>query len=112
MLCTFRTIHTAKTVQFFPRIFCILLLCIDILANNWELIDYVGNARRFVTPHLGADTVDVIDANFIKMRDSSTYFLSMGNFLIQDATNDTCGTLAIVYPVNATTTIGSAVRLE
>ncbi|KAF0711951.1 Aste57867_4973 [Aphanomyces stellatus] len=136
MLRKFRAIHGAKTVQFFLGIFCLLLLCIDILANNWELIDYVGNARRFMTPLLDAETVDDIDANFVfptnmspnnisrvgrfmvdstltavKMRDSSTYFLSMGNFLIQDATNDICGTLAKVYPVNATTTIGSVVRL-
>ncbi|KAF0714525.1 Aste57867_3833 [Aphanomyces stellatus] len=122
--------------KFSSGIFCILLLCIDILANNWELIDYVGNTRRFMTPLLDATRVDDIDANFafptnmspnnisrvgrfmvdstltaVKMRDSSTYFLSMGNFLIQDATNDICGTLAKVYPVNATTTIGSVVRL-
>ncbi|KAF0711950.1 Aste57867_4972 [Aphanomyces stellatus] len=43
----------------------------------------------------------------VKMRDSSTYILSMGNFLIQDATNYICGTLA---KVSATTTIGSVVH--
>ncbi|KAF0711949.1 Aste57867_4971 [Aphanomyces stellatus] len=131
-----RSFHVAKSVQLVLGAFCVALLCIDIVANNWELIDFLGDARHFMTPLLDTESLDAMNANFafptkmspttisrvgrsmvdftitaVKMRDSSTYFLNMGDFLIQDATNDICGTLTKTYPVNATTTIGSAVRL-
>ncbi|KAF0685251.1 hypothetical protein As57867_022743, partial [Aphanomyces stellatus] len=131
-----RIAHVTKYVQVILGTICVVLLCIDIVANNWELIDFVGDAQHLKTPLLDSRSIDDLDTNFVfpitaspvnisrvgrfmlectieavTKRDNSAYFLNMGDFLIQDARNDICRTLVQTYPVNATTTIGSAVRL-
>ncbi|KAF0703834.1 Aste57867_7512 [Aphanomyces stellatus] len=108
--------------------FCVLLICLDVLTNNWELINYVGDGLQLLTPALGVATFDDVQAQFvfsatpgaspstmgkvsrfmtdtflsqINTRDGTSYYLSLGSYVIQDANNDICGVLAQLYTVNA-----------
>ncbi|KAF0712656.1 hypothetical protein As57867_004724, partial [Aphanomyces stellatus] len=114
----------------------VVLLAVDIFANNWQLIDYIGDGRHFMTPLINSPTVDAVEAKYyfpkqmapstvsqvgrymvkaavdaVAADGASSFVLALGNFLIQDANNDICGTLARTYPLNNTVTIGSSVVL-
>ncbi|KAF0703829.1 Aste57867_7507 [Aphanomyces stellatus] len=109
--------------------FCALLICLDVITNNWELINYVGDGLQLLTPFLDLDTFDDVQAQYvfataaspatmskvgrfmtdtvasqITTMDGSSYYLSLGSYLIQDSNNDICGALAQTYPLppNAT----------
>ncbi|KAH9098974.1 hypothetical protein LEN26_016468 [Aphanomyces euteiches] len=118
---------------------CALLLCVDVFANNWELINYVGNAKHFLTPLLDVVSVDDIEVDYvfpvgaspnqvskigrfmldsslaqILNRDGTSYYLSLGSFKVLDSRNDNCGQMVATYlipnaSVNSTVRIGTVV---
>ncbi|KAH9123863.1 hypothetical protein AeMF1_005272 [Aphanomyces euteiches] len=116
---------------------CALLLCVDVFANNWELINYVGNAKHFLTPLLDVVSVDDIEVDYvfpvgaspnqvskigrfmldsslaqILNRDGTSYYLSLGSFKVLDSRNDNCGQMVATYlipnaSVNSTVSVGN-----
>ncbi|KAF0703833.1 Aste57867_7511 [Aphanomyces stellatus] len=109
--------------------FFAILICLDVITNNWELINYVGDSLQLLTPFLDVNTFDDIESQYvfasaaspttmskigrfmtnklasqINTMDGSSYYLSLGSYLIRDTNNDICGALAQTYPlpVNAT----------
>ncbi|CAK4548624.1 unnamed protein product [Aphanomyces euteiches] len=108
--------------------FAAFLVVVDVVYNNWELINYLGNAQYLLTPLLNHPSlVDVAasyafpkeaspallsEAGRFQLNDTITaafgrnpdyYFLTAGGDLIQDASYDICGALAKSYPnVSAT----------
>ncbi|KAF0703828.1 Aste57867_7506 [Aphanomyces stellatus] len=115
--------------------FFAILICLDVITNNWELIDYVGDGLQLLTPFLDLGTFDDVQAQYvfataaspatmskvgrfmtdtvasqIATMDGSSYYLSLGSYLIQDSSNDICGTLVQTYvlpPANTTTSRSS-----
>ncbi|RHZ00426.1 hypothetical protein DYB31_012740 [Aphanomyces astaci] len=108
-------------------LFCAILLTIDVVANDWEIISYVGNGRHFLTPLLDVESVDdmEVDYSFPAMsspngvskigrfmidvalaqlidRTGASYVLSMGSFSINDPSSNLCGSLRQTYPVFGT----------
>ncbi|RHY41853.1 hypothetical protein DYB38_004219 [Aphanomyces astaci] len=106
-------------------VFCLALLCMDVAMNNWDIIDYIGDAKHLLTPLLTIESPDEIAAQFafphgastlhvstigqfmintslaqIQAQDSHSFILSMGSHTIEDSTNDICGRLVQSYPVN------------
>ncbi|KAH9127527.1 hypothetical protein AeMF1_002192 [Aphanomyces euteiches] len=108
--------------------FAAFLVIVDVVYNNWELINYLGNAQYLLTPLLNhpslvdvaasyafpkeASPVLLSEAGRFQLNDTITaafgrnpdyYFLTAGGHLIQDASYDICGALAESYPnVSAT----------
>ncbi|KAH9127528.1 hypothetical protein AeMF1_002193 [Aphanomyces euteiches] len=106
------------------------LVIVDMCYNNWELINYMGNAQYLLTPLYNHGSLHDVALNYVfpteaspsKLseggiymlnstisnaynRDRDYYFLTAGSYLIEDAQNDICGTLAKSYPnVNASMT--------
>ncbi|RLO12283.1 hypothetical protein DYB28_015267, partial [Aphanomyces astaci] len=114
-------------VNRFAGLFCAILLTIDVVANDWEIISYVGNGRHFLTPLLDVESVDdmEVDYSFPAMsspngvskigrfmidvalaqlidRTGASYVLSMGSFSINDPSSNLCGSLRQTYPVFGT----------
>ncbi|KAF0716422.1 hypothetical protein AaE_011100 [Aphanomyces astaci] len=106
-------------------VFCLALLCMDVAMNNWDIIDYIGDAKHLLTPLLTIESPDEIAAQFafphgastlhvstigqfmintslaqIQAQDSHSFILSMGSHTIEDSANDICGRLVQSYPVN------------
>ncbi|KAG9401097.1 hypothetical protein AC1031_009855 [Aphanomyces cochlioides] len=116
---------------------CAVLLCVDVFGNNWELINYVGNGKKFLTPLLDVESTDDMEVDYafpvgaspnqvskigrfmldttltqILNRDGTSYFLSLGSFKILDSRNDNCGQMVATYPipnasVNSTVRVGN-----
>ncbi|RHY24369.1 hypothetical protein DYB32_009870 [Aphanomyces invadans] len=103
---------------------CVFLLCVDMLCNNWEVIDYVGNAKHLLTPLLTIPTTSKLIHQFafprhaspaqvsqigqfminttlahVQTRDSHTYILGTTKHLVKNSDNDICGQLVSSYPV-------------
>ncbi|RHY23844.1 hypothetical protein DYB32_009048 [Aphanomyces invadans] len=106
-------------------VICAVCMVLDVAINNWDLNDYIGNAKTFFTPVL----TKVASANDLKhyfsfptdaspysvssagrfilnhslaaihAREKSHYFLAAGSFVVLDKVNDICRHLADVYPV-------------
>ncbi|ETW05428.1 hypothetical protein H310_03193 [Aphanomyces invadans] len=118
---------TLTLVKRMAGILCASLLTIDVFANNWEIMNYVGNGRHFLTPLLDVDTVDALEARYsfppmkspngvskvgrymiefalaqLLDEDGAAYVLSMGSFAVHDASSNLCGSLVQTYPVIAT----------
>ncbi|KAF0709624.1 Aste57867_5849 [Aphanomyces stellatus] len=134
---TFR--HVPFVMRTGLAIYCAFLVLVDIIANNWELIDYIGNGQTFLTPVLNVATQDDLLAQYtfptaaspltisnagrfminhtlsgIHARDGDNYILTVGDFVIKSAANDICGVLARTYPITAAAnnrTTGSPLRL-
>ncbi|KAF0699216.1 Aste57867_10181 [Aphanomyces stellatus] len=115
--------------------FCAFLVAVDIVGNNWELNNFVGDAKHLYTPLMNINTTDQLVSSFYfpagwsplttsnvgrwmiqtaidQVHDSarSVYHLTMSQHLIQDPTNDVCGTLAKTY-ILTNATVGSVVHL-
>ncbi|RHY07594.1 hypothetical protein DYB25_008166 [Aphanomyces astaci] len=124
----------AKVAKVALGVFCTFLLVVDVSSNNWELIDYVGDAKHLLTPLLAIDSVDTMQDRFtfcdggapsdmsqigqfhinislaqIQARDSNTFILGTTKHLIQDRANDICGEIVQSYPIKDPT--AKSVRL-
>ncbi|RHY90927.1 hypothetical protein DYB35_003736 [Aphanomyces astaci] len=124
----------AKVAKVALGVFCTFLLVVDVSSNNWELIDYVGDAKHLLTPLLAIDSVDTMQDRFtfcdggapsdmsqigqfhinislaqIQARDSNTFILGTTKHLIQDRANDICGQIVQSYPIKDPT--AKSVRL-
>ncbi|CAK4077637.1 unnamed protein product [Aphanomyces euteiches] len=108
-------------------LFAAFLVVIDVWYNNWELINYMGNAQYLLTPLLNHPSLNDVAASYAFPKEASPalmseagrfqlnesisiaytrdpvyYFLTAGGHLIQDASYDICGAIAKSYPnVNA-----------
>ncbi|RHY05121.1 hypothetical protein DYB25_008669 [Aphanomyces astaci] len=110
---------------------CLVLLVIDVISNNWAIIDYVGDAKHLLTPMLDLNTPEamldqyafpsnespalmskvgrfMVNTSFahIQARGSHTFMLGTTVHPIHDSVNDICGQLVQTYPIkdpNATT---------
>ncbi|RHY69836.1 hypothetical protein DYB38_010185 [Aphanomyces astaci] len=104
---------------------CAALVAVDIVGNNWELNDFVGNAKHFTTPLLDTTTRDSVGSMYAFPALSSPaaisnvgkfmldmvldqvhnpgkyYLLTMSSFVILNDANDICGRLKGSYPVDA-----------
>ncbi|RHY29852.1 hypothetical protein DYB32_004794 [Aphanomyces invadans] len=135
----FRVIRWAKSgAKKVLSYMCILLLVVDVISNNWEVIDYIANAKHLLTPLLDVNSPTdmlaqysfpemasplraskvgrfMINSSFasIQARDSSTFMLGTTTHDIVGKANDICGQLVDKYPItdlNATTMqLGSVV---
>ncbi|RHZ39344.1 hypothetical protein DYB31_008867 [Aphanomyces astaci] len=112
---------------------CAALVAVDIVGNNWELNDFVGNAKHFTTPLLDTTTRDSVGSMYAFPALSSPaaisnvgkfmldmvldqvhnpgkyYLLTMSSFVILNDANDICGRLKGSYPVDAA--VNATVRL-
>ncbi|RHY29856.1 hypothetical protein DYB32_004792, partial [Aphanomyces invadans] len=130
--------HVATWGRYALGVFCVALLCVDVATNNWEVIDFIGDAKHLLTPLLTIQRPDDMATQFIfpddaspghvstvgqfmlnvslaqiQARDSRTFILGMGFHRIDNHANDICGRLVQVYPIadpNATSVrLGSVV---
>ncbi|ETV90203.1 hypothetical protein H310_14959 [Aphanomyces invadans] len=117
-------VQLAKALKTLLGYLCTILLVVDVCGNNWELIDYVGDAKHLLTPLLTVAEFDQIGHAFvfpvgnapdhvsqvgqfmmntslaqIQARDSDTYILGTTMHPIQDSVNDICGHLVSSYPL-------------
>ncbi|RHY29659.1 hypothetical protein DYB32_004969 [Aphanomyces invadans] len=108
---------------------CSLLVVIDIVGNNWELNDFMGNAKHFLTPLLTTHSIDdlvemyafpttaspwvasnggryMINAAIGQAHDTDGlhYHLTLGSHTIDTPENDICNQLVNTYPLVNTTT--------
>ncbi|RHY19863.1 hypothetical protein DYB32_010160, partial [Aphanomyces invadans] len=101
---------------------CLFLVLVDVIVNNWEFNDLVGNARTLLTPVLNvASQQDLTNAftfadgssldsvssvglymiNYtlqtIHAHDSNMYVLSADSYTVDSPVNDICGMLVQSY---------------
>ncbi|CAK4286296.1 unnamed protein product [Aphanomyces euteiches] len=114
---------------------CAVLLCVDVFGNNWELINYIGNGKKFLTPLLDVESIDemeveyafpvgaspnqvskigrfMLDTTLTQILNRWSYYLSLGSFKILDSRNDNCRQMVATYPipnasVNSTVRVGN-----
>ncbi|RHY29664.1 hypothetical protein DYB32_004972 [Aphanomyces invadans] len=130
------SVHIAKAIDsigIFLSVVCAVLMVVDLIGNNWELNDFVGNAKHFTTPLLDARTRDRVSSLYAFPDHASPtaispvgqfmldmalehvhnpekfYLLTMSSYEIQDKANDICGRLTGSYPVD--TAVNDTVRI-
>ncbi|KAF0699215.1 Aste57867_10180 [Aphanomyces stellatus] len=126
---------TTEYLTFALGLFCVFLVAVDIVGNNWELNNFVGDAKHLFTPLLNINSTDELLTRFSFPMDTSplstsevgrwmvqtivdqvhddsrnVYHLTKGQHLIQNPTNDVCGALAKTYCLS-NVTAGSVLRL-
>ncbi|RHX99361.1 hypothetical protein DYB36_002514 [Aphanomyces astaci] len=76
----------------------LVLVFVDAIANNWAVNDYCGNALQFRTPFAHIQIFSELPNDFIFLCDSM-YILTVGQYSIQAATMNYCGSLNGNYSV-------------
>ncbi|ETV76502.1 hypothetical protein H257_09512 [Aphanomyces astaci] len=126
--------RTLRFLVLVVSISCSLLVLVDIVGNNWELNDFTGNAKHFLTPLLTTFSIDELVQTYAFPTDSSPwsasnggrfminsalnqvhdlggdyYHLTLGSHTIDTPENNICGQLVDAYPL--VNTSKSVVRL-
>ncbi|KAF0709625.1 Aste57867_5850 [Aphanomyces stellatus] len=110
-------------------VLCAIVVVVDVISNNWELNDLIGNGQTFFTPVLSVSSKDDLDSQFsfpsaaspasmsnmaqfmlnytmaaIYARDGHHYVLTAGTYTIQSDASDICSVLAHTYPITSSRT--------
>ncbi|RHY20910.1 hypothetical protein DYB25_005055 [Aphanomyces astaci] len=120
-----RVVHTLSPYAVALASFaCAILLVVDIAGNNWELNDFLGNARHLFTPLLTTFTIADLERDFsfpelasassvsmvgqfmvqstldqVHASGTEYYALTMSSYVVTNSINDICSQLVDSYPV-------------